>query len=310
VKTDCRTGRESHTEPMTRRQFLATGAAGLVGLSSAPELLSAEAGGLRNKIIGFTKPFDTLSPEVTADLVADVGWDGVEMGIRKYRGHVQPEKVEDDLPAMVEAFKRRGKEITIATTEITEPSPLNERVLRVAAKSGIGIVRLGFFHYTKEQPLEKQLAEVGARLKDIAALCRELGLKAGFQNHSGVDMVGAGIWDAWSAIKDLSEIGFCFDIGHATIEGGLSWPTEARLTRPKFVAVYLKDFLWEKGPKKWNAKWVPLGEGMVNPDFFKWLRATNYTGPICQHHEYDHGSGDMLRKHLKDDFGTLKRWLA
>lgn len=295
---------------MTRRHFITASAAGLAGLATAPRLIAAEAAGRPNKIIGFTKPFDTLNPEATADLVADVGWDGVEMGVRKNRGHVQPDKVEDDLPRMVEALKRRGKEFTIATTEVTALNPLNERVLRAVAKSGIGIVRLGFFHYAKDRPLEPQLAEVGAKLKDIAALCGELGLKAGFQNHSGADMVGAGIWDAWSMIKDLPPAGFCFDIGHATVEGGLSWPTEARLARPQFVAVYLKDFLWEKGTTKWNAKWVPLGEGMVNPDFFKWLRTTNYTGPICQHHEYDHGSGDVLRKHLKDDFATLKRWLA
>ena len=297
----------AHTRGMTRRQFLATGA---LGLAAAPRLFSAEPASVPNKLIAFTKPFDTLSPEATADLVADVGWDGVEFAIRKNRGHVQPEKVEDDLPRYVEALKKRGKEITIVTTEITAVNPLNERVLRAVAKAGIGTVRLGFFRYTKNEAPDRQLAEVGARLKDLATLGGDLGLKIGFQNHSGVDYVGGGIWDVWPLLRDLPQIGYCFDIGHATIEGGLSWPTEARLTRPKFTAVYVKDFLWEKRADRWASKWVPLGQGMVNPQFFRWLKETGYTGPICQHHEYDHGKDDVLRKHLKDDLATLRKWLG
>ncbi len=38
---------------------------------------------------------------------------------------------------------------------------------------------------------------------------------------------------------------------------------------------------------------------MVNRDFFKRLAATNYSGPICQHHEYELGENDAMRAHFK-----------
>ncbi len=294
---------------MNRRHFLKTTALTAAAFGSIPPLLVAAPASPRNKLIGFTKPFDTLSPEETADMVSFAGWDGVELGVRSKSGHVKPERVEDDLPKMADALKKAGKEITIATTEITSVNPLNERVLRSIAKLGIGIFRLGFFKYDKTTPIPKQLAEIRGRLKDIDAMAREVGVRAGFQNHSGADYVGAGIWDTWSLINDLSSTGFCFDIGHATIEGGLSWPNDARLARPHFAAVYAKDFIWQKTNGQWKEQWVHFGEGMVNRSFFKWLRESGYTGPVCQHHEYDHGKGDVLRQNLKRDADVLRTWL-
>ena len=48
---------------------------------------------------------------------------------------------------------------------------------------------------------------------------------------------------------------------------------------------------------------------MVNRDFFKRLPATNCTGPICQHHEYELGENDAMRAYLKKDLATLREWL-
>jgi hypothetical protein len=81
------------------------------------------------------------------------------------------------------------------------------------------------------------------------------------------------------------------DIGHASVEGGLSWPIEARLMERRLTAVFVKDFLWQRTDRGWREQWVPLGEGMVDRAFFQWLKTTNFSGPISQHHEYDHGAG-------------------
>jgi sugar phosphate isomerase/epimerase len=137
-------------------------------------------------------------------------------------------------------------------------------------------------------------------------------LQAGFQNHSGDGYVGAPLWDIWTLIKDLDPkaIGHCFDIGHATIEGGLSWSTNFRLAAPRLTAVFVKDFQWQKNAKGWKAAWCPLGEGMVNRDFFKRLKATGYVGPICQHHEYEMGDDKQMRALFKKDLATLREWLA
>ena len=48
---------------------------------------------------------------------------------------------------------------------------------------------------------------------------------------------------------------------------------------------------------------------MVNRGFFTRLPATNYTGPICQHPEYELGENDARRAHFKKDLATLREWL-
>jgi sugar phosphate isomerase/epimerase len=295
----------------TRRHFLQTSALAAAALST-PRSHAAPAAPW--KIIAFSKPFAQLSPDDTADLIADVGWDGIECPVRAKAGQIAPERVEEDLPKMVEALKNRGKEVTIVTTEITQLDPLAEKVLRTTAKLGIKKYRLGFTKYAKDKPVPETVGEVAAALKDLAALNKELGLQGGWQNHSGADYFGAPLWDLWTAIRDLDpkSIGVCFDIGHATLEGGLSWPVQARLMEPYYVAVFLKDFRWEKTEKKgWEPLWCNFGEGMVQKSFLTNLKKSAFTGPLCQHHEYKNlGTGAEMIANMKKDLATLRTWLA
>jgi len=296
---------------VSRREFFARASVAGAAMTMSPLVFSAEpSAAKRFKLIAFTKPFQSLSPAETADLVADVGWDGVEMPVRK-GGQVVPEKVEDDLPKFVEALRARGRELTIATTDVTSVTPLNEKVLRAVSKLGIKRYRLGSFQYAKDKPIATQLDEIAGRLREVVALNKELGLQAGFQNHSGANYVGAPIWDIWTMIKDLDPkfMGHCFDIGHATLEGGLAWPTHFRLAEPRLTAVFVKDFQWQKRATGWKDVWCPLGEGMVNKSFFKLLKATKYDGPICQHHEYELGDREKMTAHFKRDLATLREWL-
>ena len=129
-------------DSLTRRRFLQTSTLAAAALAG-PRLEAAPAEP-KWKIIAFSKPFAQLSPDDTADLVADIGWDGIECPVRAKAGQIAPERVEEDLPKMVEALKKRGKEVTIVTTEITKIDPLAEKILRTTAKLGIKKYRLGF----------------------------------------------------------------------------------------------------------------------------------------------------------------------
>lgn len=299
-------------DSISRRQFVQAATCAAAAAVVSPVAHAAPAAPPW-KIIAFSKPFAHLSPDDTADLVAEIGWDGIECPVRAKAGQIAPERVEEDLPKMVEALKKRGKEVTLVTTEITRLDPLGEKVLRTAARLGIKKYRLGFTKYAKDKPVIETVREVGAALKELAALNRELGLQGGWQNHSGADYVGASLWDLWTAFQGLDprDIGVCFDIGHATLEGGLSWPIQARLMEPHYVAVFLKDFYWEKGDKGWQPRWCAFGEGMVQKTFLANLRKTSFAGPLCQHHEYkDLGTGAVMIAHLKRDLATLRTWLG
>ena len=184
--------------------------------------------------------------------------------------------------------------------------------MRTMAGLGIKRLRLGSFTYPPGRAAGRAAEGNRAALKDIADACRDLGLQAGFQNHSGARYVGAPVWDVYSMIQSLDprHIGFCFDIGHATVEGGLSWPIEARLAEPFYTAVFVKDFSWKKEAGGWKDTWCPLGEGMVSRAFFDRLKKTAYRGPICQHHEYDLGDARQMTAHFQRDLKVLKEWLA
>lgn len=301
-------------EPLNRRQFLACTAAAAAATAAGPLVRAAQSapsGAKRFPVIAFTKPFRELNAADTAALVAEVGWDGVELPVRKKDGQITPEQVEDRLPEFVAALKKQGREVSIVTTDITSVTPLAEKVLRTASKLGVKRYRLGQWHYAKDQAIPEQLKTVAAQLRDLAALSKELGIQAGFQNHSGAAYIGAPVWDIWTMIKDLEpkSIGYCFDIGHATVEGGLSWRTHFRLAEPWLTAVFVKDFQWKKTAKGWRDAWCPLGDGMVDSDFFKLLAASSYVGPICQHHEYELGNRAEMIGYFKRDLDVLRRWL-
>lgn len=301
-----------NSKSFSRRDFIAsTAVAGAAAIASSP-LFAADTAPRRNKLIAFTKPFRTLNAKDTADLVGEVGWDGVELPVRAKDGQFTPVQADEMLPMFVDALRSNGgREVSILTTDIVEANAAAEKLLRLAGKLGITRYRLGFYRYANDKPMAAQLAEIASKLRDLAALNKNLGIRAGFQNHSGNGYVGAPIWDVWAMIRDLDarQIGFCFDIGHATVEGGLSWPTNFRLASSHLTAVFVKDFNWVKGDKGPRDQWCPLGEGMISPKFFSTLKAANFDGPICQHNEYDVPKGDEM-KFYKQDFATLKRWLA
>ena len=83
----------------------------------------------------FTKPFNSLSYDELADRIAELGFDGLEAPVRA-GGNVEPEQVEDKLPELVEALRKRNLEVTVMTSDINDPNdPLSKRVIRTAATS-------------------------------------------------------------------------------------------------------------------------------------------------------------------------------
>jgi len=296
-------------ESISRRSLLA----GAAAIAAAQVVHGQGITADRFQFIVFNKPFQALSADQTAELVAEVGWDGIECPVRA-KGQVEPERVEDDLPKLVEALRKRQRHLVIITTDVREVTPLNEKVLRTAARLGIRKYRLAHYKYEKNRPLTAQLKEIAARYRDLAALNKELGIQAGYQNHSGVDYVGSAIWDIHSVLSefDPAQISAHFDIGHATVEGGMSWATQARLIQPLLGAVYVKDFAWTRTAGGWRARWCPVGEGMISRSFFDNLKNSDYSGPISQHFEYFEAgaSRESMIAACRKDLQTVRSWLA
>jgi sugar phosphate isomerase/epimerase len=297
---------------LTRRDFLATTALTGLALASGPVSTLAQAAPQRRfKIAGISKVFQDLDFEKFADAVAEVGWDGIECQVHP-KGQVKPERAPDDLPRLAEALKKRGKEIALIGTDIHNAAePHAEKVLRTAAKLGIQRYRLGTWAYARERPVLDTLKEIQAELRDLVALNKELGLNAGFQNHSNEFHVGVAVWDVWTIIKDLDlkHIGIYFDVSHAIVGAGRSWPVQARMMEPYYTAVIVKDFTVQVANKKWDVQRAALGEGMLDKPFFQSLKQSSYAGPISLHDEYERGVSKEKIAGMQKDLRVLKSWL-
>ncbi len=290
---------------MNRREFVAGTGAGL--LCAALPLDAAPA--TARPICAFEKPLAFLSNADLAAAMSALGFSGIEAAIRE-GGRVLPKNVENDLPRFQDDLRKRGVEITIMATDINAADqPYAERVLRTAAKLGIRRYRMKYFRYDASQAILPQLDAVAAKLPALVALTRELGMTAIYQNHSGADRVGAPIWDMHSLLKDFDAktIGFGFELHHAMVEGGLSWPIQLKLVESHLAAVYVSDFIWDKGVNKD----VPLGEGLVDRKFFQLLRQTGFAGPMCLQVEYldDNQNEQTLKNAFRKDLATLRSLL-
>jgi sugar phosphate isomerase/epimerase len=286
------------------RESIAIGATLVAGLQTR----AAAGGSARNPICVFIKFIQTLSYEELADAVAEMGADGIEATVRK-GGYIAPERAAQELPKLADTLAKRNLKITMITTDVVGVDDANTRpVLQTAAKLGIPMYRMGFYKYDLKRPVMDQLEAIGPALKELGALNAELGIQAVYQNHSGADYVGGTVWDLYSLIKDIpkEQIALAFDIRHATIEAGLSWPTVYNAMRPRIATVYVKDFDWVGR----NAEHVPLGKGRVDSKFFQQLLANGFAGPISLHVEYL-GDGDTKENlaALRRDLGVLRGWL-
>lgn len=301
----------------TRRDFLKTGS--LAGAASLLAPLTdtaraAEAAAPR-EFCFFTKHLHGLGFDQMADIAAELGMQGIEAPIRP-GGHVEPERVEEELPKLAEALKKRGLGISIMTSGINEVSAEQntEKVLRTAKALGVPRYRMNYNKYDLSQPIWPQLDTWRAKFKDLIALSREIGIQPLYQNHSGKDYLGAPVWDVFSLMRDYpaQDWAFAFDIYHATVEGSKSWPLELNLVRDRIGAAYFKNFHW--GAK--GAEPCPLGEGVVTRDYVTQLKKTGYQGIISLHVEYLKGSvkdAGYLEEAVaatKRDFAVLKEWWA
>ena len=296
-----------HRLPVSRRKFVS-----LLGVAAASTFGASTAPRDRFDIIGFIKPFQRLSFEQIADTAVEAGWTGIECPLRK-GGAIEPVRVEEDLPKLLEALRQRGLSLPVISTDVDDASdPLAQRVLKTASKLGIKRYRLKHYYYDLDRPIPAQLQNFRAKVRELAQLNQELNLQGSIQNHSGRNYVGAAGWDIWELLRDVDAkwMGVFFDIGHATIEGGYSWPSQAKLLAPWFSIISVKDFTWQKAEAGWRAEWCPLGEGAVRRDFFSFLKKLEFNGPITQQFEYKMGQGKEMTAAMRKDMAVLKNWLA
>ncbi len=273
---------------ISRRAMLAGGALLLSGAASAKARL---------KVAIFSKHLQFLQGEDLARAAAAIGFDGVDLAVRK-GGHVEPATVAKDLPALVGILRKNGLEVPMMTTDIADTeTPFTEDLLKAASGLGIRYYRFGAYKWEAGKPFAAQLEAFKPKLAKLAALNAKYQMCAMYHTHSGVGVVGASIWDLWYAMKDLDPklVGMNYDIGHATIEGGFGgWIDSFKIAGNYVRGIAVKDFAWEKDAKgAWKSQWKPMGEGTVKmPQFLAMVAETDFAGPFQMHFEYPLGGAN------------------
>jgi sugar phosphate isomerase/epimerase len=298
----------------SRRALLSTGAALCASGLPSPAAEEKPVSG-KLKVAIFSKHLQFLRGEALATGAAEIGFDGIDLAVRK-GGHVEPERVRQDLPNLVAAIRSHGLEVPMLTTDIVDAdTPHADDVLKTMAELGIHHYRWATIRYDADRPIAKQLDELKPRVAKLAALNARYQAGAMYHTHSGIGLFGASIWDLYIVLKDFDPqaVGVNYDIGHATIEGGLGgWINSLRITGPHLRGVAVKDFLWEKDNRGWKANFKPLGTGMVHfPQFFGMLAAAHFSGPLQLHFEYPLGGADNGKTSItipkEEVFAAMKR---
>jgi len=278
---------------MDRRRFLTTGLGLAAGSASAAAPLSS-------RICLFTDHLAGFSYTEVARMLKELGLAGPDLTVRR-GGLVSPDKVTEDLPRAMAAFRDQGLSIPMITTAILSAGePQTRPILSTAAKLGIHYYKLGYYPYKDLSHWKDTMDSTHRELVGLAAINRELNMRAGIHNHAG-NSVGCAIWDAWEVLQgvDSERIGFYFDPAQAHIEGGKTgWNLGFRRASPRLFMLALKDYIWEKNDKGWRTRWVPLGDGMVQwPAVFELLRSTPWPGPVSLHIEHDPGGSSKTERY-------------
>jgi len=302
---------------MNRRNFLSAAAAARALFAAPPSA--------RLKVSIFSKHLQFLQGEDLARAAAEMGFDGIDITVRN-GGHVEPERVKQDLPPLVKIIRAHGLEVPMVTAGILDDqSPHAEAILQTISALGIRDYRWGGFKYGPS-PMAEQLAALKPRVAALAALNARYKVCAMYHTHSGVNQVGAPIWDVYILLKDFdpNAVAVNYDIAHATLEGGVGgWIDSFRITEPMLRGIAVKDCAWRPvSAGNWKGEFVPLGTGMVRfPQFFSMVAKAAFHGPLQLHFEFSLGGAedgkvkltipqDQVFAAMKRDLGQLRSYLS
>ncbi len=304
---------------VSRRSFIKNTsiAAAAVPFVSADLLKSAASQDVPiPKIHIFSKHLQFLDYDAMSEVAKEIGFDGIDLTVRP-KGHVLPEKVEEDLPKAVSAMKKVGFTPSLFCTAVESAvNTTDVRLLQTAARLGFQYYRMNWYRYPDNQSMPQALDYFADKISGLAKLNKRLKLTGCYQNHAGL-LIGSSIWEVYQLLKKAppENMGSQYDIRHATVEGGLSWQNGLRLIMPRIKTIILKDFIWIQRSGKWITQNVPFGQGMVDWDaYFKILKKNNIRVPFCLHLEYPIGGAESGSVRLTSDPNTvyeaMKRDLA
>jgi hypothetical protein len=108
---------------MQRRAFLQTGMEAMLAMT-AGQALSAQTTAAsptkKLKVDAYSRHLQWLrTADEIAEAVVEMGFDGLDITVRPYPGHVDPQKVAQELPPFVNTIRKHGLQVRTITCPIT-----------------------------------------------------------------------------------------------------------------------------------------------------------------------------------------------
>lgn len=244
---------------MRRREFLQLGAGAVAGGLMLPTALEAQAGRggaaapataavpAKLKVDIYSRHLQWLrSADDVADAAIEMAFDGVNITVRDYPGHVNPANVAAELPPFVQTIRKRGLLVRSITTSISDAdSPNAEQILATASSLGITHFWWGTYRYEAGKPIMAQLEALRPRVAKIAAMAEKHKMTAAYHTYSMPNTVGSAMWDLLSILKDFDPkyVGFHYDTGHEAHHINGLWEVNLRAAGPYIAAVAAKDYM-------------------------------------------------------------------
>lgn len=291
----------------TRRRFLKNTlvASALSPLASADLFASNKSASAdKLKVYIFSKHLQFLQDyNDLAQAAREMGFDGIDLSVRP-GGHVEPDRIEEQLPKAAEALRKSGFSPSLMTTAVNDAeNDTDKKLLGTASKLGFKYYRMNWYTYPENKSMPDALHELSQKVNGLARLNRDLGLVGYYQNHAGLN-IGSNIWEIYELIKDADKqhMGTQYDIRHAMFEGAESWPNGFKLIHSRIKNISLKDFRWQQKNGKWMIEDVPIGEGMIDfKSYFKLLKQYGITVPVSMHVEYPLGGAESGSRTISID---------
>ena len=242
----------------------------------------------------FSKHLQFLSIDEASKIAANLGFSGLDLTVRP-KGHVLPENINFDLPKAIVAIKKAGIKCDLITTAIESiEKPVDQKTIRIAAQEGVKFYRMNWYNYPPNKSMETALEQYRTQLNALSLFNKKHSIVGCYQNHAGVK-VGSSFWEIKHLLEEVDPnyFGTQYDIRHAIVDGGKSWPNGFRLLKDHIKTIVAKDFKWEWHNGKASLVNVPLGEGMVDfKRYFQMLKAANLCPPVSLHLEYPLGGAE------------------
>jgi sugar phosphate isomerase/epimerase len=190
----------------------------------------------------------------TADEIAEAAIEmtcgGVEPTIQAYPGHINPEKVAEELPPFVKTLQKHGLRVKqIRGGNQTDVSAPNLEAM-VATMGQVGATHYwcGTDNYDFSKPIMPQLDAIKRKVEGFVKLNQKHGTTLMYHTRAGAQSVGSVVWDLLYVMKDFDPkyVGFHWDTGHMSHHMSNMWELLMRTAGPYIVAMAWKDRSWQQ----------------------------------------------------------------